>query len=373
MARAPVEMAAQEDLPESDRLADFPHPRHSMDIFGHDQAQKIFATSLQSGRLHHAWLLTGPEGIGKATFAYHCTRHLLGKSGAGDIQGQQSDRLVAGLVHPRLLLIRRPYDPKTKKFTASIPVDEVRRLRPFVGKTAEAGSWRVVLIDNANELNVSAANALLKVLEEPPRQTVFFLIAPEPGRLLATIRSRCRALALEPVTGDAFARAMQHAWSGRDEPATADLSSDRLAHLAAISGGSVRRALVLADNDGEVLFQRVVALFEQLPDIDWVKVRTLAEELSVPGQDGQFHLVLELVLQKIAALAKARATDNGHQVDLDQARRLISDPMVASWAELWETIARQKAETQALNLDRKSLILSVFSGLSKNATPEMSR
>ena len=369
MARTAIDINGPDELPEADRLQDFPHPRHTETVFGHERAEATFSEALNAGRMHHAWLLTGPEGIGKATFAYKCACSLLAEGETGDGGGRLSDRLLARLAHPRMLLIRRPFDLKTKKFSASIPIDSVRRLRPFVGKTAERGAWRIVIIDTANELNISAANALLKVLEEPPRQTVFFLIASEPGRLLATIRSRCRTLSLASLEGTSFAHALTEAWQQRDETGHGSLTPDRLERLSSVAQGSVRRALVLADNDGEALLQRIDALFEALPQVDWTRVRDFADELSAPGQEGRFKLALELVLQRIAALATARTTGAGRDGDLALSRRLIADHMVARWAELWERIAREQAETQALNLDRKSLIFSIFSGLVKASTP----
>lgn len=368
MARSVVEIDAPSELPEADRLLDFPHPRHTTELFGHERPWHAFQDAAQSGRLHHAWLLSGPAGIGKATFAYKIARILLAEGGAGDLGGEQSTRLIDNLSHPRLLVIRRFHDPKTKKFTTSIPVDEVRKLRPFVGKTAEADSWRVVLIDSANDLNNAAANALLKVLEEPPRKTVFLLVAPQPGRLLATIRSRCRTLTFEPPASGAFSKAVNQALMAREDGVQTSLSPDRAMHLEDVAQGSVGRALVLADQDGEVMIKRVNGLIASLPKLDWADVRSFAEDISGPGQDQKFQLATDLILGRIATLTKVQATGMGSDQDVALADRLIGTGMVASWAELWERGVHERAETLALNLDRKSLILSVFSGLAKAAS-----
>ncbi len=368
MARSVVEIDGQDDLPEADRLADFPHPRHTVDLFGHERPWQVFQDAAQSGRLHHAWLLSGPAGIGKATFAYKAARMLLAEGGAGDLGGEQSVRLIANLSHPRLLVIRRFHDPKTKKFTTTIPVDEVRKLRPFVGKTADVGSWRVVLIDSANDLNNAAANALLKVLEEPPRQTIFLLVAPQPGRLLATIRSRCRTLAFEPLASGSFSKAINQALLAREDGVQTTLLPDRVMHIEQVSLGSVGRALVLGDQEGEALVKRIDRLMASLPNINWPDVRTFAEDVSAPGQEQKFQLATDLIFQRIATLTKAQATGVGSDRDIALAGRLISAVTVASWAELWERGVRERAETLSLNLDRKSLILSVFSGLSKAAS-----
>jgi len=368
MARSIVEVEGQGELPEADRLADFPHPRHTGELFGHDAAWQVFQDAAQSGRLHHAWLLSGPTGIGKATFAYHAARMLLAQGGPGDLGGDQSARLVANRAHPRLLVMRRFHDPKTKKFTTTIPVDEVRKVRPFVGKTAEAGSWRVVLIDTANDLNNAAANALLKVLEEPPRQTVFLLVTPEPGRLLATIRSRCRTLSFEALKSGAFAKAVNQALLAREDGVQTTLSPDRMVHLEHIAQGSVGRALVLTDQDGEALMKRVEGFLTGLPKVNWPDVRTFAEDVSGPGQDQKFQLATDLLLQRIATLSKVKVTGVGSDHDIALASRLIPPAAVASWAELWERGVRERAEPLSLNLDRKTLILSVFSGLAQAAS-----
>ena len=365
MARAAIEMDGVQDLPESDRLADFPHPRMTSELFGHDGQMQEFRLAAQSGRLHHAWLLTGPKGIGKATFAYHCIRQLLTQGGIGDLSDNQSARLITRMAHPHLLVIRKPFDSKTKKFASTIPVDEVRRLRPFVGKTADAGQWRVVLIDTANDLNNAAANALLKVLEEPPRQTVFLLVAPQPGGLLATIRSRCRTLSFEPLRGEAFSKALNAAWQHREDGAVGPLPPARISQLEHIAQGSIGRALLLTDQDGEALVRQIDRLFQALPNPNWSAVRSFADEVSTVGQDSRFQLAMDLILQRISALIKAQATGEGTEDDLELARRVVRAHTVASWAELWERGVRERAETQALNLDRKALILSVFSGLAQ--------
>ena len=162
--------------------------------------------------MHHAWLLAGREGIGKATFAYRLARHVLARPEERDPFGQSLEvaadstaaRQVAALSHPGLLVLRRPYDTRTKRFGASIPVDEVRRLKSFLGLTAGDGAWRVVIVDAADDLNINAANALLKSLEEPPKRAVFLLVSSEPSRLLPTIRSRSRRLDLAALAAGAI-------------------------------------------------------------------------------------------------------------------------------------------------------------------------
>ncbi|MEM7192379.1 MAG: DNA polymerase III subunit delta' [Pseudomonadota bacterium] len=233
---------------EPDRLAGFSPPREVDCLFGHDGAVFEFDEAVLSGRLHHAWLLVGPEGIGKATAAYRLARTVLAwESVADGPNAQPSDvprdhpvfRKVAGLAHPNLLLIRRSWMEKTKRYSQVISVDEVRRLRAFLGSTSGDGSWRVVIVDRADQLNQNAANALLKALEEPPPNTLFLLVSGSEGRLPATIRSRTRVLRLAPLE-DAPLREAVEAALARDDVEVADTT---LELALALSEGSVRRAL----------------------------------------------------------------------------------------------------------------------------------
>lgn len=365
MARAPATLET-EAVPECDRLESFPHPRHTARLFGHDSALATIEAARLSGRMHHAWLMAGPVGIGKATLAYRIATHLLSTgSGKG---ANAPDVVVAGQVralsHPGLLVIRRPYDPKAKRFPATIPVDEVRRLRGFLARTADAGQWRIVIVDSADELNVNAANALLKALEEPPRQTVFLLISAFPQRLLATIRSRCRLLALSPLPAVDLLAAARQAWAaaGVDSPSADDLSA-----LSGSAAGSVRRLLELSAVDGLKLQRRVEVLFDGLPEIEWAEAHALAEELAPNTAEPRLTLFFELLLSRIGGVAKAAAGGVVLEADRASARRLAASGTLASWAELWESIVRDKAETLALNLDRRLLVLDTLARLQRTA------
>lgn len=373
MARAPA-VTQIESLPEADRLDGVLHPRETQTLFGHEEAERTLAEALSSGRMHHGWLLAGRDGIGKATLAYRFARAALAGPDERDPKGQSlavSDDTVAShqvraLSHPGLLLIRRSYDTKTKRFTASIPTDAVRRLRSFLAHRAADDTWRIVIVDKADELNINAANALLKSLEEPPPGTVFLLVSSAPGRLLPTIRSRCRTLALQPLSNDALRAAAAQALeaTGQEEPGVADWPV-----LERLSEGSVGRLLGLWAAGGRELHERIAKLTASLPQVDWRGVHALADELQPAAAQQRFELFFELFLGHLARLIRAQVTGEGTAAERELAARLIGEAKLASFAALWERVAREKAETMALNLDRKTLILDTVSGLVEATQP----
>lgn len=371
MARAPA-IADIEELPEADRLEGFPHPRETRQLFGHAAAERTLAEALSSGRMHHAWLLAGRQGIGKATLAYRFARAALSAPHERDAGGQSlavsdatsASRQVRALSHPGLLVVRRPYDVKAKRFATSIPIDEVRRLRSFLAHRATDEGWRVVIVDEANELNVNAANGLLKSLEEPPTRTVFLLVSSAPGRLLPTIRSRCRTLSLQPLDDEALRAAATRAIAASDAKAPGDADWPGLERLAE---GSPGRLLGLWASGGLELQGRISKLLAGLPRVDWRAVHALADDLQPIAAQPRFELFFELLLNSLGRLIRAQAAHEGSAEDQELAARLVGEARLASFAALWERVGREKAETLALNLDRKSLILETVAGLAAAA------
>lgn len=350
-----------EALPEADRLEDFPHPRQTHSLFGHEEAERELTGALATGQVHHGWLLTGPPGIGKATLAYRFAKCLLASPsdrqlGTGSLavpKGSEASRQVVAMSHPGLLVLRRPYDQKNKRFMTSIPIDEVRRLRSFLAHRASRESWRVVIVDTADDLNVNAANALLKSLEEPPARMVFLLISSEPGRLLTTIRSRCRRLELGRLDRQALKAAATQAYAESEQEAPEQDVFERLADLAQ---GSVRRFIGLHSAGGLQLHGRITEIFARLPEVEWGRVHELADSLAASAAEEKYKLYHELLFDHLAGLIKQAALQEGQ----GSASNPIVPGRLASWAALWETLVREEAETRALNLDRKAFILETI-------------
>ncbi len=376
MARAPREQEI-EIFPEADCLDGFRHPRFTDRLFGHRDAELQLGEGLAAGRLHHAWMLVGPAGIGKATLAYRFAKKALEPEGTAadglfgglpaepslDVDPEaQPARLVKALSHPDLLVLRRPYDIRAKRFKTAITVDEVRRLRDFLGHSSSGGGYKVVIVDSADELNMNAANALLKGLEEPPPRVVFLLVCSMPGRLLATIRSRCRVLALQPLGAADIEAAARQAFGASEvaEPAAQDWPA-----LVTAAGGSVRRLLELAGDDGAGLSRKVDQMIEHASRSNWAEVHQLADGLSGVQAGATFDQFVDLFTGRIGRIIRAAATGAGEAGDVEAARKLGVGDDLASWAELWETLVSDKAVQGTLNLDRKGFLIDATRRLAK--------
>jgi DNA polymerase-3 subunit delta' len=363
MARAPA-LQENEALPEADRLEGFPHPRETRALLGQAAAEKALQEAFAAGRMHHAWLVAGRQGIGKATLAYRLARHVLArpeerKADGLDVGAETvAARQVGALSHPGLLVLRRPYDTKAKRFAASITIDEVRRLRSFFGLTGAENAWRVVIVDSADELNPNAANAVLKSLEEPPTRALFLLVASEPSRLLPTIRSRCRRLDLAPLDGGVLRQATQAALTAAEMDAPADW-----ARLEKLAEGSVRRALQLAASGGLELYEKIEAIFTRLPQVDWSAAHALSDTFAFGAGEQRFDAFYDLFLDLVARLVRVGATGNGAPAERELAERLIGEGRLVAWATLWETSLTEKIDADLLNLDRKALILRILANL----------
>lgn len=338
---------------EADRFGTAPSPRENRRLIGHDEAQALVRAAWDAGRLPHALLLGGAEGVGKATLAYAIARFVL-SGGAAPAHSITVDpdhpaaRQVTALSHPDLLVLRRtPSD--SGKLPATIPAETVRRVRSFFGSTAALGGWRVCIVDTLDEMNVQGANALLKTLEEPPARALFLLVSHAPGRLLPTIRSRCRMVNLRPLTGEQVVEALANL-----APTMPDLDRDRFAEAADASGGSVREALALLSGDGLAVRNATNVLLEGLPDIDPKALHTLGERLQ--GDRGG---ALESFVGTVEGWISDHATD----------RRQTASVRLARLPEVWEKVRRAAVDADVYNLDRKTLVFRIFASLNEALRP----
>ena len=315
-------------------------PRANPDLFGHQQAEAALAAAMTSGRLHHAWLITGPEGIGKATLAYRFARRLLAGPPAGgglalDPSHPVFHRVAAGS-HADLLTVERAVDEKTRRRRAEIVVEDTRAVGAFLHLTAAEGGWRVVIVDGADAMNRNAANALLKVLEEPPPRAILLLLATSPGRLLATIRSRCRRLALEPLADALVERLLRQAMPELED----------VAGVIALAGGSIGRALALAQGAG-LACARLAD--EALEGVAPARAFALADEV-LRLEDG-YGLFMTLLRLRLAERIAARGR-NGEAGPRGQP--------LAAWVELWQGLGALQAATEGVNLEPRQALLEAM-------------
>ena len=323
-----------------------PHPRETFEWAGDAAHEVAFLDALERGRLHHAWLVIGPEGVGKATFAYRAARRLLGARPAdafGPLGAAPDDpvsRQVLGRAHPDLLALQR--DPEDGKARRGIPVDEARLLPEFFAKSPATAPYRVAIIDTADDLNSNAANAVLKTLEEPPARGVLFLISHTPGGLLPTIRSRCRRLILRaPELHDAAHWVSTRAGVGVGEAAS----------LLGMALGAPGQAWRLASQGALEVDRQAGELLASLPTPDNGAILALAESFRGPAGAARFQLFFERLAARVHAMAARRIAEGERGRALDR------------WAAAWEELVNAPRQAEAVNLDRADVFFTALSRL----------
>jgi len=333
-----------------------PQPRENPALTGHEAAEAVFLSAWRGGRMPHAWLIAGPQGIGKATLAYRIARFVL-SGGAGETLSVAADhpvfRRVASGGHADLLTLAR--DLQGEGPSTVIGVDAVRAAGAFVHLTAGEGGWRVLVVDTADDLNSNAANALLKILEEPSDRTLILLVSHSASRLLPTIRSRCCRLPLHRLPECAMEDVLRRA----------GVDSGELGTLLAIAEGSPGRALALLEADGVALLETVIGFAAALPDIDLPALHEFADRLARRDAEPAYRTAMRIFLWWIARVARAAAGGGlpGSEVvggEGEAAARLASRAGLDRLAELWEKCARLIDQADSVNLDRKQVVLGAF-------------
>jgi len=342
--------APQDAAPESDAFDGAPHPRDAAALVGHARAERDLLNAYRDERLAHAWLIGGQEGIGKATLAWRFARFILANPVASSANLREAVdlsvdpmapamRQVTAMAHPDLALVRRGWNPKSKGFFSEISVADVRSGLTLFQKSAAAGGWRICIVDCAEDLNRNGANALLKMIEEPPPRSLFLIVSHRPGEVLATIRSRCRRLMLDSLTAHEIAQVL----AGLGGPWGEIPPQDRKA-AAARASGSVREALKRLDPGAAGLGALIDAAMAQLPNADPRAIAKLADSVSAKGARDAFDALTNAIYDWLGA----------------RARNAQSPGQREAIATLWDSVRAATAQAEALNLDKRLHTLAIF-------------
>ena len=348
-----------EELPDID--GDNP-PRLTRVLTGHAKPQADFLAALNGGRMPHAWLLTGPKGVGKASFAYLAARLVLSGGAASAMSpALESDdaHLVEEGAHPDLFVLKRDYNPKTQKFRGDIPAEAARDLRQSFNLSAGRGGWRVAIIDSIDELNKFGVNELLKLIEEPPEKCLFLIICHNPGRLLDTIRSRCRMLSFNALDESDLQSIVHGRLEGSDP--------NEVAASAFLAQGSAGYALMLSEEGGFDLYREMIGVLETAPQLDVEKLHGLAGRFGARAAPEQFAIFCFLLSGWLHRYVRFASTGAGFQPVFEGeealVNRLLGDGLgVEPFVALWEKVEQDSRAVDALNLDKKQAVLEWMTG-----------
>ena len=364
-----------DERPEADVLQGAAHPRLTQTLYGHSNAEHDFLEAYNSDRLHHAWMVTGPKGIGKATLAWKIAKFVLSQpEDTGMFQDEKPNTLTTDPEHPvarrinalgepNLYLARRPWDEKAKRLKTAVTVEEIRKLKSFFTLSAADGGWRVAIIDSADELNTAASNALLKVLEEPPKKVLLILICHQPSRLLPTIRSRCRTLRCDKLGSDDLRNALEQS----EFEITGDARS-----ISVLADGSVGDSIELLTNNGVALYQSIVQVING-SSIDRDAALKIANACVGKTAQDRYALTIRLIHLFISRLAKfgVHQPDTFSEAANGEAQVLskLSPNIVAAqnWAQLSQVLTTRVTHANAVNLDPSSVILDMFLKIEETA------
>ncbi len=339
---------------ESEGAVEAPHPRETSVLFGHADAEQALLAAYRSGHCPHAWMICGERGIGKATLAYRMARFVLTHPNPASPAVQSASSLAVPAEHPvarriatqahgDLLVLERTLNDKGK-LRQEIAVEDVRRCVPFFGSTAGEGGWRIAVVDAVDELNAAGANALLKIVEEPPPRALLLLVSHAPGRTLATLRSRCRRLALRPLSPEQVAQAAAIALGKAAD-------DEAIQAAAQAADGSVARALMFLSGHALELRRELTALLQRLPQLDGRALHALGERLV-----GTEAATLAAFMDTVNSWLSAQLA--GGTADKHRLARI---------AAAWEKVNQAGQETEIYNLDRRPFVFSVFGALAEAA------
>ncbi len=355
----------------------FEHPRLMSHIGGHENTEKHLIDLFKSGRMPHGLIFSGPKGIGKATMAYRVARFFFKY---GNIDPNQDSlfgdtpeipdtmdvpredrtfKLVASSGHPDLLSIERAYDAVKNKTQSSVAVADIRKVSPFLHMTASEGGWRVVIVDDADTMNRSAQNALLKILEEPPKQTLIILVTHRIGALIPTIRSRAQVLNFLPLPMDGFKSLVQ-----RYDPHIDPGHIDTLYHL---SKGSIGAALQYIEDDGLETLTSVLNMLKTAPPTEknwnWPEIHKLGTDLGRKGKEDSYKNFTNLLVWVFTQIITAKARGRDLEVDVLRVPAIEAIMRQSSLEKLLETcenLDHHFLRVERANLDKKQAVLRAF-------------
>ena len=320
-------------------------------LYGHDAAVAALRDGMDSGRLHHAWLVSGPEGVGKATFADKAALRVL-----ADAAGPKSDapgldvpdshmtaKLIAAGSHPDLVRLERQTKESGTELARSITVEQVRSLQRLFGSTPSQSPWRAVVIDSIDDLERNAANALLKNLEEPPANSLFLLVSHSPEKLLPTIRSRCRQLRLGRLGEADMRRALR--------AALPDADPDEIDEMLIVGDGSPGRAMAFRGLDIAALDKAMAEIAGKGDPTNKRRVQ-LAQSLALKAAQPRYEAFLARAPSVIAAAARERRG------------RALAEALA-----LWERAADLAGSATRLSLDPQTVVFEL-AGMLANLAPE---
>lgn len=361
--------AAMDDVDAGAASADPLTPRGNPDLFGHEAVEAQLLADFNAGRMPHAIIFAGAGGIGKATLAYRLARFVLSQADDGDslfgapavpetlavdAKNEVFKRVASG-GHADLLVIERAFDEKKGKLKKNISAEDARSIAPFLRKTAAEGGWRVVIVDGAEDLNSASQNALLKILEEPPSKALLILTTTQPGAFLPTIRSRCRMVNLKPLDDATVEKLLL-----RSHPS---LSVQEKSILLRIGAGSIGKAQQFYADDGITVYKSLLAVAQNIPQIDMVQVHDIADKLG-RGSEDVFALVEEIMTGWCDHITRAAA--RGHApVDILPGDSAIFTLWQSSFAPTHFLQAGDKLRQLfnaciRFNLDKRQTIISAF-------------
>jgi DNA polymerase-3 subunit delta' len=365
--RARGSALAVEEIARLNQIEGWPAPEESAKWLGDPTVERTLLDAYRSGRMHHAWLICGPKGIGKATLAYRFARFVLAHPDPGsaavaaavnlDISADHpAFRKVAARSHPNLLPLQRGYNDERKRYFTELSVGEIRRTVSFFGSTSAEPGWRIAIVDPADDMNANAANALLKILEEPPNRSLFLIVSNAPGQLVPTIRSRCRRLDVPPLTQDAIETAIRNGAAD-----ISDIDESELRVASALADGSLRRAIHLLKEGGLKVYRDLGRLLGGAPELDIRQMHAFADSITGKGADDAFDGFLDALRAWL---------DRRVRGEIEPDKSLTLSPAVEAapletWAEVWENVRHSSTLAEALNLDRKQAVLSILMNLAR--------